>query len=382
MWGIWWGNSRMGAAYKPFMKISIFKGVVLSRIESVDIFKFLAITAVIAIHTEPFHSRYWGDADGLKYLSAIIEQFARFAVPFFFVISGYFWGSKVKKSVSIASVSIPMAKKIFLIFAAWSVIYALFNFCPTFIKSMGKFGLLEAIKVTYWYFISLTKHPITLLMEGTEIHLWFLSALLCSLGISSLFIAKKYYKTLITLSVTLYLVGLFAKSYSVTPFGLHIDFDTRYGPFFGTIFFVSGYFLSNLIPNFGWFSRGIFLFAFGWLLQFSEVYLLWSLYGTSSYQNYVMDQDYVVGTYFMGLGAAVSALSNIAFLRNKVLSNIGQFTLGIYAVHFIFVDMLRPIGKLTYSWLWEIGYVLLVLLFSTVSVIVLSKNKITRKLVV
>jgi surface polysaccharide O-acyltransferase-like enzyme len=345
----------------------------LNRIESVDVARSLAITAVIALHTEPFSGSSSLDADVSKYLSVIIDQLARFAVPFFFVISGFFWGTKVKNSDSIASVSIPMAKRILFLFASWSIVYAL----PYNLSAMAEYGLLGPIKLVYWLLIDLTKHPGTLVMQGTKVHLWFLIALLCSLGISSLLVGGKHYKTLVALSVTLYVIGVLAKAYSHTPFGIHTDFNTRNGPFFGTVFFVSGYFLSSLTPNPGWFSKGIALLGVGWFLHFSEVYLLWSLYGIRPYQ-----QDYVLSTYFMGVGAAVASLSNTALLRNIVLIEVGKFAAGIYLIHYIFVDILRPVGKFTSSSLWEIGYILFVLLFSVASVMVLSQNKITRRFVV
>ena len=346
----------------------------LSRIESIDVFKLLAITAVISIHTVPFARDSSSlDPDVSKYLAVIINQLARFAVPFFFVISGYFWGAKVKSSDSAASVSISMAKRVFYIFAAWSIVYAF----PYNLSSIGKYGLLGPFKVTYGHLEDLARHPLTLVMEGTKGHLWFLIALLCSLGISSFLVGKRHYKTLVALSVILYLIGLLTKAYSDTQFGVHIDFNTRNGPFFGTVFFVSGYFLSKLTPNPSWFSKGVALLGVGWLLQFSEVSLLWKWYGTSPYE-----QDYVIGTYFMGVGAAVAALSNNAHIGSVVLRDVGRYTLGIYAIHYIFVDLLRPVGKYTSSSLWEIGYTLFVLLFSVASVKLLSKNKITRRLVV
>lgn len=344
----------------------------MSRIVSVDVFKLLAITAVIAIHTEPFRGSVPGDSNSWQYLSVLINQLARFAVPFFFVISGYFWGTKIKNGVSVASVSISLAKRICLIFAAWSVIYAL----PYNLSSIVEFGPLGPIKVAYWNLLNLSKNPVTLVMQGTKVHLWFLIALLFSLGISSLLVEKKKHKTLIALSVVLYLIGLLAKAYSDTPLGVHTNFNTRNGPFFGTIFFVSGYFLSNLTPKPGWFSKGVTLLGVGWLFHFSELYILCKLYGTNPYQ------DYVFGTYFMGVGAALVSLSNDALFRNKVLSDVGKFTLGIYVIHFVFVDLLRPVGMLISSSLWEISYILLVLLFSALSVMLLSKSKNTRSIII
>jgi surface polysaccharide O-acyltransferase-like enzyme len=344
----------------------------LRRIESVDVFRLLAITAMIAIHTCPFRHNYSGDtAAAWKYLSVLIDQLARFAVPFLFVISGYFFGTKIKEGASVASVSIAMAKRIIFLFVVWSIVYAF----PYNLSLMAEYGLLGPIKVTYGHLVYLVKHPVTLVMQGTKAHLWFLIALLCSLGITSILLKKKYNKTLIALSVVLYLIGLLAKAYSDTPFGVDMHFNTRNGPFFGTIFFVSGYFLSNLSPNPGWFSKGVMLLGLGWFIHFSEIYLLWRLYGTSPFQ------DYVIGTYFMGVGAAVVSLSNNTFFRIRALSDVGKFTLGIYAIHFVFVDLLRPIGKLTGSSLWEIGYILIVLLLSVASTWILSKNRITKRIV-
>jgi surface polysaccharide O-acyltransferase-like enzyme len=344
----------------------------LSRIKSVDVFRLFAITAVIASHTQLF--RGWLSFDAgisiRKYLSVLIDQTERFSVPFFFVISGYFWGAKVNGTGSVVSVSIPMAKKIFLVFAVWSIVYLVpYNN----LMAMTEFGLWGPIKVIYWHLK--TFDPITLIMEGTKVHLWFLVALLFSIGISAILVEKKCYKTLIALSAALYLIGLLAKSYSNTPFGLHINFNTRNGPFYGTIFFVTGYFLSNLTPNSGWFSKGITLFCLGLLLQFSETYVLWKSYHTSPHQAFV------IGTYFMGVGSAVASLSNNSFFEKVSLADFGKFTLGIYAIHYAFVELLEPIRKFTSSTFWEIGYTMLVLLCSLASVMLLSRGNITRRIV-
>jgi hypothetical protein len=56
--------------------------------------------------------------------------------------------------------------------------------------------------------------------------------------------------------------------------------------------------------------------------------------------------------------------------------------LGIYAIHLLFVDLFRVIGKEVDSPLWEIGYVLLVFALSAISVIWLAKNKITGQIVI
>ncbi|MDR3629800.1 MAG: acyltransferase [Desulfocapsaceae bacterium] len=344
----------------------------MNRIESVDVFKLLAIIAVIAIHTEPFHGLLPESPADWKYPGMVINQLARFAVPFFFVISGYFWGRRVRIRGSVRAISAPMARRIALIFVCWSVIYML----PYNIGAMAEYGVSAVIRAARLNAASLLDSPLNLMMQGTKSHLWFLPALLCALAISWPLVARRRHKTLTAIAIILYLTGLLARSYSDTPWGLHWAFDTRNGPFFSTIFFISGYFLADLTPHPRWFARGMMFFFLGFFLHLAEVYSLWRLYGRDPY-----NQDYVIGTFCMGVGIAVAALANRAFCRNAVLSGLGRYTLGIYAVHHIFVDLLRPLSRFTNSWLWQIGYVILVLLLSLSTVMLLSRNRLTRTII-
>jgi peptidoglycan/LPS O-acetylase OafA/YrhL len=119
----------------------------------------------------------------------------------------------------------------------------------------------------------------------------------------------------------------------------------------------------------------VVILGLSWVIRYFEFYVLFRLYGTDP--KYTM----LVSLYFSGLGLSMAALSNHRFLRNKILADLGKLTMGIYVIHLVFVDLLRPIDALTNNWLWEIGYVLLVLSFSIISVKILSKYEITRKIV-
>jgi surface polysaccharide O-acyltransferase-like enzyme len=174
----------------------------------------------------------------------------------------------------------------------------------------------------------------------------------------------------------LYLFGVLAKSYADTPIGIPIEFDTRNGPFFSTLLFVTGYLISGREVREKWLFYGIVVFLLGTVMHFAEVYSLYAMYSTG------LKQDYVIGTYFMGVGVAMTSLSNHPALRNKALSKIGRMTLGIYAIHYIFVDLLRPIDKALDSIVWELGYVILVLALSVMACSMLSQNKTTKKIVV
>lgn len=343
----------------------------MSRIGSLDLFRFLAIVAVIAIHTTPFRTHCGIENDLYRCIDVVINQLARFAVPFFFVISGYFWGAKVRKGGAPLATAWGMASRVLVLFLAWSLLYLLpYNFAAFLCHGVP--GPIEAARRNI---TDLVQNPLALIMQGTKVHLWFLVSLLFSLGISAVFVHRKRIKSLAVVSIFLYAIGVLAKAYADTPIGIDVEFNTRNGPFFGTLFFVSGYVMSGFVPSTKWLKCGLSVFCLGCAVHFSEIYLLWRTFGTSP------TQDFVLGTYFMGVGVAMASLSNHPALQNRLFCAIGQMTLGIYAVHFIFVDLFEAVDRNVYSPSWEVGYVMLVFLLSVLSSVALSRSRITRRLV-
>ncbi len=341
------------------------------RILSVDIFKLLAIIAVISLHTRPFETDVPHINDLYGYLNLFINQFARFAVPFFFVVSGYFWGAGIKDEYQLIPNTLKLTKKVFTIFMFWCVIYL-----PLYDAELNFQEPLQLLKDLFWgvhwHIKVLLTHPLHFLMEGSKVHLWFLVGLLFSVSISAVFIYHKWLTGLVLSALALYAIGVLAGAYANTPIGLTIGFNTRNGPFFGTLLFVSGYFMSGFKMTTHWLLYGFIIYCIGSLLQLTEIYILWTKFATTPLQ------DYVFGTYFVGIGVAMMALSNHKALQSQVLSTIGQMTLGIYAIHYMFVDLLKVIDKNMNSPWWEVGYVVIVLVLSILSTLALSKFQFTR----
>ena len=200
----------------------------MNRIQSIDVFRLVAIAAVIAIHTSPFELEYPDENKTYQVLFITISQLTRFAVPFFFIISGYLWGTKVRNESNLIPYSLKVARRIVVIYLVWCFIYL---FPYNNIASSFEFGLLGPLKVAYWKLGSLIQHPFTLFMGGTKVHLWFLVALLFSLVISAIFIHRKWIRGLIVLSSLLYIIGVLGRAYVNTPIGIDIGFNTRNGPF-------------------------------------------------------------------------------------------------------------------------------------------------------
>lgn len=178
------------------------------------------------------------------------------------------------------------------------------------------------------------------------------------------------------LAVALYAIGLAGKAYSATPLGFEIGFNFRNGPFFSLIFFVTGYLLHRTSPTPMWLPAGLALAVAGFVLQLAEISLLHARWGTP------LVQDYVVGTYFLGLGAAMIALSNSRYLDWPRVASIGPLVLGIYAAHMAFVDLLAPLDRRfgDSAW-WGLSYVAAVFALSYGTANLMRRFALTRKLV-
>jgi hypothetical protein len=278
---------------------------------------------------------------------------------------------RVREGCSIDLISIKFIKRLLIITLIWSAIYLL----PYNVSCMYQYGLLGPIKCAYWMLLSVVSNPILVLFQGTKGHLWFLPSLIYAMALTYIFVKYDMSRTLIIVAITLYVIGLLGRTYSHTPIGININFNTRNGPFFGTIFFVSGYLVSRFHPQCRWLFIGTCVLAIGIIIHFTEAYCIWCIYGM--YPWY----DYFVGTYFMGVGAALMALSNHCVLSNSMLANIGKLALGIYVAHYMFIDILNPVRDALRNPLWEICYPIIVLVGSVALISFLLKCKYTRSIV-
>jgi len=131
----------------------------MQRIQSVDLMRLIAILGVIIIHTTPFDS---SSHDTFYYLKIISNQLSKFAVPFFFTISGYFFHIKYIET-NLDSATTSVIKRIFLLFLFWCIFYLIpWNGSVLFQDLITRFQT----------------NPYNTILEGTQIHLWFLVSLI------------------------------------------------------------------------------------------------------------------------------------------------------------------------------------------------------------
>jgi len=97
---------------------------------TIDIAKLFMAILVIGIHTEPFGFNFWLDKG--------FGMVTRLCVPFFFVVSAYFFW-KTDKPVS------SFLKRLIILYVVWSVIYLPFD-----IKTLGSLSALEIADRFLW----------------------------------------------------------------------------------------------------------------------------------------------------------------------------------------------------------------------------------------
>ncbi|MGB8453798.1 MAG: serine racemase VanT catalytic subunit [Anaerocolumna sp.] len=224
------GNARLGQT------------VLLNKnYEGLDYFRILSAFLIVAIHTSPLTS-YNTAADFI--FTRII---ARVAVPFFFMVTGFFLLPRyLKGTASPVHDSTPGIKtnpaplKKFLTKTCYLYGTAILIYLPINVYS-GYFKQKNLI-------ITVLKD---ILINGTFYHLWYLPAVI--LGVVFLYVLSGRFsgKTMVLFSVLLYIIGLMGDSYygiTVRLSFLKVFFDflfqlfdyTRNGIFYAPVFLIMG----------------------------------------------------------------------------------------------------------------------------------------------
>lgn len=204
--------------------------IIHEKIASLELMRIIAILAIIVIHTQLFID--FPSSDGQPWLANIANQLGRFAVPLFFIISGFFIAPKLLSSplLVMRQYNLPLLR----IWLIWTAICLLL---PSNIHAVMTDGYLNE-RIGYWDFLLLT--PLNSILEGGLVHLWFLPALIIAVTLIAVFVRLNLLFLLLPISVLLYIYGVAAGSYaSLTEWTA--PFFTRNGPFFSLLMVVLGF---------------------------------------------------------------------------------------------------------------------------------------------
>ena len=326
------------------------------RLKRIDVFRLFAIYIVIWAHSQFF--------DGIKAESSLakgvelgVDLVVRSSMQFFFIVSGYFLGGKIlDEPAQKFSTAWKYSKKLLLFFLFWSAVYALED-PQTFIKLV-------------------TKDPLTLLFEGTRIHLWFLMSLFLTIWLFALWPLDKKGKSFLVFGGIVYIIGLLGGSYQVTPIGLNLDFNTRNGIFFSALFFAIGVLIyikkPQVSPALAW---GLYLGGF--ILFSLETYFLWA-----QWRSLPIRHDYLISSIPYGIGVFFVAFTARRETKlDNLLAPYGKYVLGIYVAHLLILDLLKPLGAVFDPLLWAFVLPMLVFGITLPAVILLSKTPLRSVLV-
>lgn len=323
------------------------------RLKRIELVRLIAIFLIVWAHCQFF--------DGIQPTTTFskaseigIIVLMRFTIQFFFLVSGYFVGNKIAEDPANAyAIAWKYSRKIMIIFFFWSIIYALEN--PQYFMRL------------------LTRDPLTLVFEGTRIHLWFLVSLGLTIWLFALWPFNKKGNSFLVFAAAIYVLGLLGGSYLPTPIGVNLDFNTRNGVFFGALFFAMGAIIRvhklKVSPAAAW---TMFLSGLAWFA--AETYFLWA-----NWSSLPIRHDYLFGSIPYGLGAFFVALSARRETKLDIaLEPYSKYVLGIYVSHLLFLDLWKPLGTTVNPIVWIFLMPALVFGSSLLAVILLSKTPLRR----
>lgn len=296
------------------------------RIYSIDAMRIIAMAFIITIHTDPFRGiGVYGDA-----INFLIDSSARFAVPFFFVTSGYLFARKTARRDPVRYFA-DRAATISSIY-----VFGLLLSVPAFLAGTAVRAGIENRDVVNAVVLKLTEFvsPLALLYYGNSVSeiLWFLPALLFSLAIICSFTVFGAARYLVPISLGLHVVGLLGASYTMF---VDVPFEVRDALFFGFFYTSLGYALHSS----EWRPRSdrsaLFLGAtvlFG-ALHVVERYVLGYVLTGETFGHGVYTSSYTIGTVFVTLSLFLFLLSRPTLGARTPLPAWGKYAVGVYVAH-------------------------------------------------
>lgn len=313
-----------------------------TRIYSIDSLRYAAVFGVICMHFGSFAQISFP-------VSAIIEQVSNFAVPLFFLVSGYLFRKKIMAYDDAYWRYTRMMKRLCLIFWTWSAIYLFVPANPTMLTQAKNLGFISGSMMVFNSKIeAIRSNPLNFLLAGTSIQLWFLVSLAMGLTLLYLFIKLGIEDKFLYLAIPLYIFQILAGPLSITPLGIHTGIGYYLGPFVSTLFVGIGALIARkeFKP-----SRQLacWLIFAGLTMQLGEWLLLHTIYGWDHFRQ----TGYIVGTVMYTTGFLLLALAIPSMGNRTGFSRLGKFTLGIYLTHMMFIPVAqklygslpRPLGE-------------------------------------
>ncbi|RJX66579.1 fucose 4-O-acetylase [Vibrio sinensis] len=298
-----------------------------NKIASIELGRVIAIFVIVAMHCQMFLSYFlYNETPWFGY---IFNQSTRFAVPLFFLISGYLIQPKLAANPisTLKSYCSPLLR----VFLVWSVICLVMPFQW---QTMAEQGYLVE-RSGYWGYLAST--PLNSILEGGLVHLWFIPALMCAALIGAVLSYFNKLALFVPVGIALYVYGVLAGSYQdLTEFWS--PFFTRNGPFFSTLLFAIGVEIRQQKIT-ATAKQSLFLAGFGMAIHFTEAFFL-STTGHAFNAN-----DFLFGTMLWGTGIFLFLLAKPNLGQTPIVMNLSKSVLPIYVVHLPMIIVMMNVTR-------------------------------------
>jgi surface polysaccharide O-acyltransferase-like enzyme len=345
----------------------------MKRNYAIDYIKFFAIFAVILIHTQPFEETTILGIDG-QYIDFVIDTIARFAVPFFFITSGYLFGKKIDFNKKGSIYFSEYVYKLMKIFSCWFVFYLMYDLLVKVL--FQSFNIFSYDEVTNYI-----KERISLEVffygASSGYQLWYLVALIWSIVILFVFINLNKLNLLLLSSLILNLIGLFSQSYSGI---ISLPISTRDGIFFGLFYTTLGCYLAynqtEIVKRVSKLNAKWYLLTFLILSIFQIV--------ERAVTVYVLDGkigDYFILTIPITVSLFLFVMRKPELGASSVFTKIGRGSIGIYVIHVFYIKFINltidvlGISTINETVLWNILLSPVILIVSYLSYRMIQKVK-------
>lgn len=266
----------------------------MGRKNGIDLFKLIGAFFVMCLHTS-YGSLNQEYVDNLR-------LFSRWAVPFFFISTGFFLGNKIEnKSLEFKCIQKNVIMLISILIVS-SIIYLPIDFIK------GNIPI-----------------RISNILTGSYFHLWFIGALLTGYFFIWYLYSIKKNKLLPLISIFIIILALLSDSYDQF-FNSHIDFSL-FRFLLSIPFMHIGIILSEKENNLGSYKFLIGLVFIGLIIQYIEAELFLKLFDYVKYKH-----QFLIGTIVIAISLFV--ISSTINLRDNIFSKWGkEYSLFIYLYH-------------------------------------------------
>jgi surface polysaccharide O-acyltransferase-like enzyme len=342
----------------------------VGRVASLDTGRVVAVLAVLTLHARLRRQSFGGDLHGWERAAEVATDHAcRFAVPFFFFVSGYLLARSTRGGPVLPRAAAGFRRAV-LLYLAWSVLFLAVNPFEGAAHDWLGDGHVSRPLPTW----PPPGELMIQLFQGARIQLWFLPALGTALLVVGL-LDRSRPAVGLAVAVTLYAVGLAGGAYGPAT-GIDLGAVSRNGPFFGTLFVFLGHATGKAggRPRLG---PAVALAGAGAALQAVEVWCLHEFAGADWISPQV---DYYGGTALMGVGAGRMALARPDFGAGTVWPRLGLLTLGVYLLH-VDVQYLLSAVVPPRTLAWQFGLVIASYVISLALTWALARTRVGRRLV-